>query len=228
MPPGLASHLPKLLVPCSSNSSCIQTTSILIDGKHVTIDIFKLHTTSEQSDLIHHSELIPDFLCVADDTGRPSKAAPSHFSYSIGPVPLTDDGPKVLGQGDPKRIITPELINPRFPICSFDRIRIKLGNEYLVYVTDWDMALMSTPQIEILCSFPAIRSGVSSAPELRQVLHHDRGARYLLRLEWKGRRKKGLCLRWGNRYGSANKCPDDTKQGRTNDSLPSLEDKTFK
>ncbi|KAD5960989.1 hypothetical protein E3N88_12462 [Mikania micrantha] len=63
----------------------------------------------------------------------------------------------------------------------------------------------------------------SSIPQLGHVLHHDRGVRFLLRLEWKGRRKKGISLHWGNRYGPAHKCPDGKKQGRTNDSLPKEE-----
>ncbi|KAD0260903.1 hypothetical protein E3N88_44541 [Mikania micrantha] len=48
----------------------------------------------------------------------------------------------------------------------------------------------------------------SSTPELGHVFHRDRVARYLSRLDWKGRKKKRICLRWGNRYGPAHKRPE--------------------
>ncbi|KAL8262898.1 hypothetical protein R6Q59_024247 [Mikania micrantha] len=59
----------------------------------------------------------------------------------------------------------------------------------------------------------------SSTLELGHALHRDRGAQHLLHLGWKGRRKKGKCLRWGNRYGPAHKCPEtrSVKWGRIND-----------
>ncbi|KAL8238280.1 hypothetical protein R6Q59_019361 [Mikania micrantha] len=83
---------------------------------------FELHTTSEQSDLIQLSELIPDSLGDADDTGRhncvDSKVSPSRFCYSNGSGPLTDVGPQVLGQGEPKSLNTPKLIERGFPVCS--------------------------------------------------------------------------------------------------------------
>ncbi|KAD4585497.1 hypothetical protein E3N88_23098 [Mikania micrantha] len=58
--------------------------------------------------------------------------------------------------------------------------------------------------------------------ELGHALHRDRGAQHLLHLGWKFRRKKGKCLRWGNRYGPAHKCPEtrSVKWGRINDQLP--------
>ncbi|KAD4180308.1 hypothetical protein E3N88_28899 [Mikania micrantha] len=117
-------------------------------------------------------------------------------------------GPQMLGQGEPTRVHAPNLTRKRFPVCFNDRVHIKMGNGYLIHVPEWDTGLRSTPKTDISCLFPAIRSGVASTPELGHVLHHDHGVLHPSRLDWKGRKKKRLCLRWGNRYGPARKCPE--------------------
>ncbi|KAD5508517.1 hypothetical protein E3N88_16220 [Mikania micrantha] len=170
---------------------------------------FAIPHPSEQFVPIQQSKVISDCLEDVVDTRCPnsatSKAATSLFSYqhNFGPLPI--DGPQVLGQGEPKWVHTPQLTKQRISVCSFERIIIKLRKGYLVHVHEWDMGL----QKDIQCSFPVIRLGVSSTPELGHVLRHDHGVLYPSRLDWKGRKKKRICLRWGNRYGPAHKCPDE-------------------
>ncbi|KAL8258883.1 hypothetical protein R6Q59_026836 [Mikania micrantha] len=97
------------------------------------------------------------------------------------------------------------------------RVHIKMGNGYLIHVPEWDTGLRSTPKTDISCLFPAIRSGVASTPELGHVLHHDHGVLHPSRLDWKGRKKKMIRLRWGNRYGPAHKCPEEKILGARHD-----------
>ncbi|KAD7480533.1 hypothetical protein E3N88_03669 [Mikania micrantha] len=77
-----------------------------------------------------------------------------------------------------------------------------------------------------ICSFDGIGIKLGNGYSV-YVAVRDMGLRYLSLLDWKGRKKKENCLRWGNRYGPAHKCPEThlVKWGKTNDSLPSLEDK---
>ncbi|KAL8214363.1 hypothetical protein R6Q57_003812 [Mikania cordata] len=75
----------------------------------------------------------------------------------------------------------------------------------------------STPQLGNPCTLPIIRSGAYSTQELGHVFHHDCVVRYLSRLDWKGRKKKRLCLRWGNRYAPAHKCPEGKPLGARHD-----------
>ncbi|KAD4583963.1 hypothetical protein E3N88_21564 [Mikania micrantha] len=101
----------------------------VVDGKNLTIGSFELHNPSEQFATIQQSELISDLIgdVEVEDTWRPnsvnSKVAPSYFCYSIGYGPLTGDGFQVLGQGEPKRIITPKV-----PNLSGFHINFKLKN----------------------------------------------------------------------------------------------------
>ncbi|KAD2393895.1 hypothetical protein E3N88_40872 [Mikania micrantha] len=162
------------------------------------------------------------------------KENPAECAVELTTTPIIDDGTH-WGQQQQRRFIWEEedasfynIYDFRCSIGPFEATHIwgqpmpKSGGSTPYY----DRQSTTLPKNSYL--FSAIRSGGSYIPKPRHVLHHDRGVGYLLRLEWKRRRKKGICLRWGNRYGPAHKRPEGKKQDMTKDSLPSLEDKTFK
>ncbi|KAL8259706.1 hypothetical protein R6Q59_027659 [Mikania micrantha] len=163
-----------------------------------------IHNPSEQLVAIQQLDFISNSIDDVEDIWRPNSVDrmlslfPFRYQNSFGPLTGKGDGPQVLGQGEPKSVNTPTLMERGLPVCS-NKIH----------------------------SVPFIKSG-SIPIEGSASISRDRVVLYPSRLDWKGRKKKRIFLCWGNRYGPANKRPDDTKQGWTNDSLPSLEDKTFK
>ncbi|KAD4888011.1 hypothetical protein E3N88_20084 [Mikania micrantha] len=102
----------------------------VVGCKHVVIGSVELQIPSEQvatlhqSKLIHHSVLISDSLGVADDTGRPNFVDRTRFFFpfpyqtSFGLLTGKGDGPLVLGQGEPKSVNTPTLMERGLPVCS--------------------------------------------------------------------------------------------------------------
>ncbi|KAD6796611.1 hypothetical protein E3N88_07507 [Mikania micrantha] len=124
----------------TENPPLVLPNGYVYSTKHVTIGSFELHTP-EQFTTIHQSELISDLISDVEVNRRPNsvvnKAAPP-FRYSIGSGLLTDDGPQVLGQGEPTRVHAPKLYRKRFPVCFNDTVHIKMGNVYLIHVPEWD------------------------------------------------------------------------------------------
>ncbi|KAD4584142.1 hypothetical protein E3N88_21743 [Mikania micrantha] len=104
--------------------------------------------------------------------------ATSHFCYSMGSGLLTANGPQVLGQGEPKSVNTPKLIERRFSVCS-DNSRSVLFNK---------------PG-----SMP-IEGGVLTS--------RDRGIRYLSHIEWEEWRQQGPCYRCGQQFGPTHECSE--------------------
>ncbi|KAD3640397.1 hypothetical protein E3N88_29620 [Mikania micrantha] len=103
---------------------------------------FTIPNPCAQSDIIHDSLLIAGM----EVTNVACKAASSQFCYSIGFGPLTGDGPQMLGQEEPKCIITPKLITRQF---SIDGSR-------LLYVDGLNDGLskLGLPQPNSTLSFP--------------------------------------------------------------------------
>ncbi|KAC9397978.1 hypothetical protein E3N88_03765 [Mikania micrantha] len=84
----------------------------VVDGKHVSI-----HTPSEQFTMIHQSEVISDLIGdVKVNRNLDSVTAAPSRCYSIGSGPLPGSGPQMLGQEEPKRIITPKLLTRQFSV----------------------------------------------------------------------------------------------------------------
>ncbi|KAL8239920.1 hypothetical protein R6Q59_016487 [Mikania micrantha] len=142
----------------------------VVGRKHVAISSVELQIPSEQvatlhqSELIHHSELITDSLGVADDTGcsnsvdRTLSLFPFHYQTSFGLLTGKGDGPLVLGQGEPKSVNTPTLMDRGLIVCS-NKIH----------------------------SVPFINSG-SIPMEGSASIPRDRVVLYPSRLDWKGQR----------------------------------------
>ncbi|KAL8239868.1 hypothetical protein R6Q59_016435 [Mikania micrantha] len=191
---------------------------------------FAISTPSKQSDSIHDS--LPDVVDGKNVASVSSTVSPAPFSYSIGYGLLLNDGLSEVGQPQPNStfnfFLAERDFQPRL-LLGHDQFDNGKGERLLLEADN------SPNQVESWMKFIHEEHSLmlqdlteNHSTKWGHVLHHDRGVLYPSRLDWKGRKKKRMCLRWGNRYGSANKCPDGKTQGMTNDSLPSLEDKTFK
>ncbi|KAL8237756.1 hypothetical protein R6Q59_018837 [Mikania micrantha] len=169
--------------PASSEQDSIHHDPIhVVDDQLVTIGSFEIHPPSEQAATIQQSHLIPDYLDEGEDTVRPyaadGKVPLVRCQYWNRDGLLYDDGLHMLDQAESKS---------NFSFKANYRNINSRSNMYRNFPS----------------KLGSLRSG-----ETGSIQPQDRGARYLLRVDWKGRKKKRICLRWGNRYGPAHKCPD--------------------
>ncbi|KAD5317537.1 hypothetical protein E3N88_17483 [Mikania micrantha] len=168
-----------------SNSLHVSVLDFVV-GKEIGDVEVKWHPDSVTSKVevatIPQSDLIPDYTDVVEDTVRPhsadSKVPLDRCRYWIHYGLLYVDGFSRLGQADSK---------PNFSFKATDRNIISCADVY--------------------SNFPS-KLGSLLSGEAGSIQPRDRGARHLLRLDWNGRKKKMTCLRWGNRYGPAHKCPE--------------------
>ncbi|KAL8266879.1 hypothetical protein R6Q59_004223 [Mikania micrantha] len=117
----------------------------VFDGKHVSI-----HTPSEQFTMIHQSEVISDLIGDVEVNENPDfvTAAPS-CCYSIGSWPLPGAGPQMLGQEEPKRIITLQLTTRRFPDDGSRLLRLTPLRVFEDQVVDGSGPEFPLPQVSL-------------------------------------------------------------------------------
>ncbi|KAD4384474.1 hypothetical protein E3N88_24642 [Mikania micrantha] len=121
-------------------------------------------------------------------------------------------GLQMLGQEEPKRIITPKLITRHFPVDGSRLLYVDglpmLGQADSTLTFSFKATDRTTISFaDAYSNFPS-KLGSLMSGEASSIQPLDREARSLSRVDWKGRKKKKICLRWGNRYGPAHECPE--------------------